>query len=72
MSKRKIRDVQPFGINLMRYQVYKGGTDERFIRISEDKADMEVCLDAAEALALREWLGEALGLVHKSEDGHAR
>ncbi len=70
MSKRKIRDVQPFGINLMHYATYKGGSDERFIRISEDKSEWEVCLDAEEAIALHEWLGQALGLVPKSPTAH--
>lgn len=62
MGKRKIREVQPFGINLMHFQVYAGGNKERFIRISEDKSDWEVCLDADEAIALHKWLAVALGL----------
>lgn len=62
MGKRKIRDVQPFGINLMHYATYGGGNGERFIRISEDKSDWEVCLDADEAIALHKWLADALGL----------
>ncbi len=69
MGKRKIRDVPGFGINLMHYQTYKGGSDERFIRIAEDKSEWEVCLDADEALALHKWLAEALGLSAGERSG---
>lgn len=62
MSKPKIRDVPPSGINMMHFSVYAGGKKQRFIRISEDKIEMEVCLDADEAVALHKWLAEALGL----------
>lgn len=50
MSKPKIRDVPPSGINMMHFSVYAGGKKQRFIRISEDKIEMEVCLDADEAV----------------------
>ncbi len=60
---KMVKDREEGGV---RFEVYEGGSQELFIRVTDEPAEFhepqEVCLDYAEARALHEWLTEALRL----------
>jgi hypothetical protein len=64
---RKFRKVPKMTRGEVSASVYEGEGDRLFVLVEESDGDHSIALDPSEAVALRNFLGAALGL--KASDG---